>query len=620
MRLVLRSDVDDKKVEIDVLPEDTFETLSNRLAEQESFSVNLKQLSSETKPFEMTTNVMEYFESFKITRKKESGFKQEAKEDESSENAVPALSSSGIMSQFTELSTNVKTIAGDSLPSLEPPPLEQLPVIPKSEDIEVDESQIVPRKRLSVKYCRLCAGTIEEGAIYIFQATPTELGKNDDDEGIDTLADKINETLPILVSKEDELPKQICLSCVESLNASHAFTRRVTAADDLLKKLLYQSNEFEKNTDEDDEHCPLCCDGSMKVLPKDEIPDVKDDFEQESNEESEQQQYENGKAEGDTAMDYDEYYEEYNEEGNIYMRNKRRGRPKGSRTSKRQYPWDDADDEDWSLKEESSTHKKRGRPKGSKNKTNQQEQPVQCSLCSTWHSDTPSVLAHTLEVHCVDETSTFPCPLCKAVQPDEGELIYHVSNHGSEANTAAPAPPPPPATVTTSKVKMWGCPLCGQVYESQDELGSHILADHVQAASPQYQCPLCDHLPTSGPRLAHHITDNHTAPPHWNCPLCEQGHDGKPSVLDHVVRSHVSVAAQTTQCPLCEKQYMTDEEMADHLLKRHSLPTLVDRPQAQSQLTCTACGTKFKSHFNLIKHNCPLKSAKKFKKNNFPRA
>lgn len=41
------------------------------------------------------------------------------------------------------------------------------------------------------------------------------------------------------------------------------------------------------------------------------------------------------------------------------------------------------DDEDWTLKEE-TTVKKRGRPKGSKNRSNQQEQPIQCCLCLSW--------------------------------------------------------------------------------------------------------------------------------------------------------------------------------------------------------------------------------------------
>lgn len=69
---------------------------------------------------------------------------------------------------------------------------------------------------------------------------------------------------------------------------------------------------------------------------------------------------------------------------------------------------------------------------------------------------------------------------------------------------------------------MWGCPLCGQVYEGQEEFSNHLLSDHVQAASPQYQCPLCDHAPTSGSRLANHITDSHCGPPTWNCPLCDE--------------------------------------------------------------------------------------------------
>ncbi|RZF40146.1 hypothetical protein LSTR_LSTR010098 [Laodelphax striatellus] len=128
-------------------------------------------------------------------------------------------------------------------------------------------------------------------------------------------------------------------------------------------------------------------------------------------------------------------------------------------------------------------------------------------------------------------------------------------------------------------VKMWGCPECNQVYKTQDELGRHILADHVQAVTGEYQCHVCDHPSTYyGQQLfAEHITENHTAPPHWNCPFCKQttGHDDKQSVLDHVMRSHMCVQP-IKQCGQCEELYMVDEEMVDHVLKQHCLPTLID--------------------------------------------
>lgn len=89
------------------------------------------------------------------------------------------------------------------------------------------------------------------------------------------------------------------------------------------------------------------------------------------------------------------------------------------------------------------------------------------------------------------------------------------------------------------------------------------------------------------------------------------GHEGKQTALDHVVRSHVSMAAQTTQCPLCEMQFITDEEMAQHLLDRHTTTHVVERP---AYYTCTACNSRFKTQYNLIKHTCPVRNNKKFKK------
>lgn len=62
MQLKLRVGVGDA-LTIDVQPNDTFQDLSNRLYRLGGVKVDLRQLKSKDKPFDMSTNVMEYFSS-----------------------------------------------------------------------------------------------------------------------------------------------------------------------------------------------------------------------------------------------------------------------------------------------------------------------------------------------------------------------------------------------------------------------------------------------------------------------------------------------------------------------------------------------------------------------------
>lgn len=74
----------------------------------------------------------------------------------------------------------------------------------------------------------------------------------------------------------------------------------------------------------------------MKVVPSEELPAIKEEFYPDSYEEDNlEQPWGNGDLDGD---EYDEYDDDDN---SCYSQPKKRGRPRGSRTSKRQYPWDD---------------------------------------------------------------------------------------------------------------------------------------------------------------------------------------------------------------------------------------------------------------------------------------
>lgn len=97
--------------------------------------------------------------------------------------------------------------------------------------------------------------------------------------------------------------------------------------------IYFYINRIE-STGEDEEKCPLCCEGSMKELPTDELA-IKEEILPDLCEDSIEQPWGNGDLDADD-------YDEYDDDENSYLQPKKRGRPRGSsRSSKRNYPWDD---------------------------------------------------------------------------------------------------------------------------------------------------------------------------------------------------------------------------------------------------------------------------------------
>ncbi|XP_052126242.1 zinc finger protein 93-like isoform X1 [Frankliniella occidentalis] len=93
------------------------------------------------------------------------------------------------------------------------------------------------------RLCRLCAQPeTEDKLIYIYK---------ENEEVEDHLAEIINLSLPIKVSQIDHLPKQICQSCLEKLQATHEFALSCLATEQELQE-LFAANKFQSVGDSSD--------------------------------------------------------------------------------------------------------------------------------------------------------------------------------------------------------------------------------------------------------------------------------------------------------------------------------------------------------------------------------
>ncbi|KAK9504154.1 hypothetical protein O3M35_010547 [Rhynocoris fuscipes] len=183
---------DGDSLTIDVKPTDTFQDLSDRLYSLGNVKVDLSQLrsSNNDKPFDMSTNVIEYFTS-KVQ-------KDETKDENNQE----------------------KTL------------------------------------------CRLCGEAIIGIPHFLFEQRDENL----------TLVERVNAALPIHVTAKDPLPKQICSSCLASLNTSYNFMKKVVEAQKTLEKTFKEKDLEEGSSKLKSECCPLCAVGHLKNLhPKKSI-------------------------------------------------------------------------------------------------------------------------------------------------------------------------------------------------------------------------------------------------------------------------------------------------------------------------------------------------------------
>ncbi|XP_069672850.1 zinc finger protein 624-like isoform X2 [Periplaneta americana] len=89
--------------------------------------------------------------------------------------------------------------------------------------MNVDDGEITKHPG---QLCRLCASNTGD-VIYIFSSTGKQLN----------IANKINESLPVLVQKTDPLPKQLCSACVVKLDMCYAFSQSCLEAEEKLKSL-----------------------------------------------------------------------------------------------------------------------------------------------------------------------------------------------------------------------------------------------------------------------------------------------------------------------------------------------------------------------------------------------
>lgn len=362
MQLKLRVGVGDT-LTIDVKPTDTFQDLSDRLYNYGGVKVDLSQLKSNDKPFDMTTNVINYF-------------------------------------------------------------------LPKTTKENTDENG-KPRR-----LCRLCSESIKHNPVYLFEEE-----RNPEEDKV-TLVEKVNSSLPIHVSVQDHLPKQICESCHSRVNRSFDFMKKVVDAQRTLEQVYNIRTKDKPSSNYSlEDNCPLCALGHFKhvdnhlrtvngphkgekVLRKEVVISVPKSTTARKDLTVPRPFIKEEPLDPDYYSDdiVTGFWDPSSQDGSVDMYGMKRYR-------KRMKIDDDAD---WTIDEEYVPVSRRGRPRGTKNKPKVQVPVVEksCVLCGWLGADT-DMFAHAINQHCQPDMGYFPCPLCKTNQPNEMVLETHIDRHNA---------------------------------------------------------------------------------------------------------------------------------------------------------------------------------------------
>lgn len=640
MQLVLRCDRGET-LKLDVLPEDTFNDLAERLYRRAKISVDFKQLQTVDRPFHMDANVIDYITSNRKVKENDiqsdPGYGDEI-------NSMELTDHSKINNEVEYYEASSSKQNDDSMCVLQNEDSVQninfdcninkseIPVADETlfddfrddhsvsigEHIEEHKTEI-DKKVADAPLCRLCAEVIDlQCSTFIFA---------EQSDSMLTVADKINKCLPIKVSIKDHLPKQICQMCVENLEKTHSFVLSVMAAEEALESLLFLCNK--ENTECFD--CPFCCDGNMievndksdmqitdiyslsecnnsvksesvttqkdeDFIPECVIEDSSEFVTETLNDDWTNEEVDSKCVSEEASNDIDsnnmdtvEQIKQGDVSDNDFMEeiqevkkkrvHRKRGRP-------RKHDGDDYTSDD----DPEFLPKKRGRPKGSRSKTTSLTGSLEasCRLCSKQFSDNVEILSHALSIHYDKDSDLYPCPICVHTSPDEDELINHVNGH-----------------LDSKELTVHPCSICGLVFEVRDELYTHLLEEHVYKATLMYPCPLCPEGVNNSKDVVNHVVSAHTQLKEdgsWLCPCCSEGYVHKEEVACHFENKHLASASVQYSCALCVTSLPSEEELGRHMLDDHCPSSVVDKPLFYR---CLACEAKFKTQYALIKHSCP---------------
>ncbi|XP_063983882.1 zinc finger protein 93-like [Diachasmimorpha longicaudata] len=379
-----------------------------------------------------------------------------------------------------------------------------------------------------------------------------------------SIADKINNCLPIVISPDDGLPSHICPPCLNDLNISHSLRQRCLQTDGILRQQMTvvmidgikQEKNFEAENEETDGDpsdslfCGIC---------EANFPDI-------NTFDKHMEQYHASEwicnlcqADFQTSEELlqHKYTNHYDSTDNLEMRHV------------------DSDvSEDQSDNEESIDIKEEDVALNCR-KILEKEKPVACDICGVM-IETENYMALHVKFH---QPRSMYCSTCDRLYQSPYELFLHKQNvHKGFVN---------------QKMK-WFCENCERFSSNP-----RFLKKHENCGKAKFKCKYCQEEFTKQKQFLRHQSKNHydkmfTDPDviKFKCPTCEKLFIERSSYSCHV-RQHRLRVERKYGCEECDASFLSSTQLKGHMEDIHV---------RRRDYKCNSCGKAFTSSRSLKAH------------------
>ncbi|XP_050669753.1 zinc finger protein 37-like [Leptidea sinapis] len=382
-----------------------------------------------------------------------------------------------------------------------------------------------------LSYCRLCLD-IESKHISIFT-----------DSSVST---HVRSCLDINISVDDNLPKDICETCVSQLNSFYNFQLNARCSQDWLESILqekqkaaetktfvqplpdseYNSDsllEFLNNTENIEEY--------LNNLGKEDIPVIVNMLDR--------------------------------TEGNTTSISKNQFSPKKSSKTIDNMDIDVLDSEKEVVKEILMKDSEK----------NKSEQSHLCFACQTVTNNIQELSKHLS----ICDSASRTCVLCKTLFDSKQKMLQHILTHNITA----------PMTCT-----------CGKLFETKEALISHIKycnIDHIAAMGFVYRCKKCGVTYPERFQLYRHVKKHILQEEERMCDICGHILNGTDALLNHHKVQHGKSNNILYKCKKCTNfTTLNRKEMYRHIQTQHT--------DKDTRHLCDTCGRCFSSQVTLHRH------------------
>ena len=193
-----------------------------------------------------------------------------------------------------------------------------------------------------------------------------------------------------------------------------------------------------------------------------------------------------------------------------------------------------------------------------------------CNICADNFTDSCELQKHIEQKH--------KCPLCSLTFNDNAAFLEHIRNeHAPSCDTCEETFATRTELEEHIKIRHSiqdpiECALCGEKFQDQASLDTHIQSQH-------RQCVWCNEIAIDDGELRVHIEAKHTI----MCSFCDTTTNTEIQMEEHMTSVH------NISCPVCGSNLKNPQEFAQHFQEQHTFK-------------CTVCENVFSDKNDLEKH------------------